>query len=347
MRYLLFILLFIGLLTGLPGPTMAAESHGVILLYHHVATDTPPSTSISPDDFRAHLDYLRDNNFNVLPLDEMIEGLKNGVALPDKAVVISFDDGYSSIYDTAFPMLQEYGFPFTLFLSTGPTDQGQSNYLTWGQIRELSDAGVIIANHMVEHPYMLDRLDNESDSEWLTRREMELLQAEQRILDETGQTHRYLAYPYGEFNPEIKELLAKHGFVGFAQNSGAINNNSDFLSLPRYPLASIYANLDTARTKLDTKAFNVKLIEPASPVTSVRNPPVTLKFNPGNYNLSQIGCFANSQPIPMEWTDRENGILEITPTDEYRGRRWRYICTAPVPGERRFYWYSVQWIKPD
>jgi len=117
--------------------------------------------------------------------------------------------------------------------------------------------------------------------------------------------------------------------------------------LPRFPLASIYANLETARTKLDTKAFNVELVAPASPVTSTRNPAVTLQFNPGDYNLSQIGCFANSQALPVNWTDRENGIVEITPTEEYRGRRWRYICTAPVPGERRYYWYSIQWIKLD
>ncbi|MDD9890197.1 MAG: polysaccharide deacetylase family protein [Gammaproteobacteria bacterium] len=343
MRYFLLLLLFISQL----GLAASEESHGVILLYHHVATDTPPSTSISPEDFRAHLDYLRDNEFNVMALDAMIEGLKSGVTLPDKAVAISFDDGYISIYDTAFPLLQEYGFPFTLFLSTGPIDRAQSNYMTWAQVREMSDAGVIIANHMVEHPYMLERLDGEDDTSWLTRQESELLEAEQRILDETGQSHRYLAYPYGEFDPAIKRLLAKHEFVGLAQNSGAIGVNSDFLALPRFPLAAIYANLDTARTKLDTKAFNVELVEPASPVTAVRNPGVTLKFNPGNYNLSQIGCFANSQALPMEWTDRDRGIVEINPTEEYQGRRWRYICTAPVPNERRYYWYSVQWIKLD
>lgn len=347
MRQLLFLLFVFPLLVAQPSCGAEDEGHGVILLYHHVATDTPPSTSISPEDFKGHLDFLRDNDFNVIPLNRLIESLQNKIALPDKSVVITFDDGYSSIYDTAFPMLQSYDFPFTLFLSTGPIDRGQQNYMSWDQIREMSEAGVIIANHMVEHPYMLDREGNESDSEWISRLETELLLAEQRILEETGQSHQYLAYPYGEFDPDIKNLLATHGFIGLAQNSGAVGFHSDFLALPRFPLASIYANLETARTKLDTKAFNVELLAPASPVTDSRSPGVTLRFNPGNYNLSQIGCFANSQALPMTWTDRENGIVEITPTDEYRGRRWRYICTAPVPGERRFYWYSVQWIKLD
>ena len=325
---------------------MAAE-HGVILLYHHVATDTPPSTSISPTDFRAHLEYLRDNDFNVIGLDTLIEALRNGRPVPDRAVAITFDDGYSSIYSEAFPMLQSFGYPFTLFLSTDPINRSQANYMSWEQVREMSDAGVVIANHMIEHPYMLTRQEGETDQRWLERQRVEILTAEETITSQTGQSHHYLAYPYGEFDPAIKALLGELNFVGLAQNSGAVGYNSDFLALPRYPLASIYADLDSARTKLDTKAFNVSLVSPASPVTKVRNPSVTLKFGPGDYNLEQIGCFANSQAIPMTWLDKESGLVKLIPDQEYSGRRWRYICTAPDPQSRRYYWYSVQWIKPD
>ena len=277
----------------------------------------------------------------------MLKTLRAGEQLPEKSVAITFDDGYISIYDTAFPMLQSYGFPFTLFLSTGPIDKQQQNYMNWDQVREMSRAGVIIANHMVEHPYMLERSSDETDADWINRLQNELLVAESRIEQETGQSHRYLAYPYGEFDLEIKLMLKNNGFIGLAQNSGAIGVNSDFLALPRFPLASIYANLDTAKIKLDTKAFNVELVQPKSPVTQIRSPSVTLKFDEGNHNLSQIGCFANSKPLPMTWIDRENGLLKIEPNETYSGRRWRYLCTAPVPGEGRYYWYSVQWINPN
>lgn len=341
-NFLIFLIFFPHL-----GIAATANSHGTILLYHHVATDTPSSTSISPGDFKSHLDYLKDNNFSVLPLNRMIEALKDGESLPDKSVAITFDDGYTSIYDTAFPLLQEYKFPFTLFISTGPIDRGQVNYMKWDQIREMANAGVMIANHMVEHPYMLERETAVSDTVWLENLANELLFAEKRILAETGQSHRYLAYPYGEFDTNLKTLLAENNFIGLAQNSGAIGVNSDFLALPRFPLASIYADLNTAKTKMDTKAFNVEILQPASPVTNIRNPRVTLKFNPGNYNVSQIGCFANSRPLIMEWIDAATGVVEISSTEEYRGRRWRYICTAPVPGEERFYWYSIQWIMPN
>jgi biofilm PGA synthesis lipoprotein PgaB len=327
-------------------PSTAAQS-AVILLYHHVADDTPPSTSISPANFDAHLAYLRDNGFNVIALDRMIDSLRSGQSLPEKSVVITFDDGYKSIFDEAFPMLQTYGYPFTLFLSTGPIDDGLSNYMTWDQVRQMSADHVIIANHMVDHPYMLEMGDDESHSQWLARLSENLLQAEQRIEVQTGQSHRYLAYPYGEYNPAIKSLLEELDFVGLAQNSGAVGPESDFLALPRFPLASIYANLDTASTKFSTLPFSVTQVRPDSPVTSNRSPSAVLKFEDGNYNFNQIGCFANSQPIPMTWIDREQGMLELNPEESYPGRRWRYICTAPDTDSNRFYWYSVQWINLD
>lgn len=342
LRTLLHALLLCLCLT--PG-VLLAEEHGVILVYHHVATDTPPSTTISPTDFRAHLDYLRDNDFSVVSLPELLDDLQNRRPVPDKAVAITFDDGYISIYDTAFPMLQEYGYPFTLFLSTDPINNNQANYMSWDQVKTMSDAGVTIANHMVEHPYMLERRAGEDEQSWISRMRAELLEAEQTIAEHTGQSHRLLAYPYGEYDERLKAMVAEEGFTGLAQNSGAVGYYSDFLALPRYPLASIYANLDTAATKLSTKSFNVQQLSPTGPVTESTRPATTLQFLPGPYNLNQIGCFADGEPLTMNWVDRDQGIVELQAQRDFTGRRWRYICTAPVPGSNRYYWYSMQWIR--
>lgn len=334
------------LLATLISNFVRAAEHGVITQYHHVAIGTPPSTTISPQDFRVHLEYLRDNAFNVMPLDQMLNSLRNQQAIPDKSVAITFDDGYTSIYEEAFPMLQEFGMPFTVFVSTQPINDKQRGYMSWDQIREMSDAGVLIANHMVNHHYMLNRLDNESDSDWLQRQREELLLAEEQIKLNTGQNLRYMAYPFGEFDAAIKSMLAEEGFVGLAQNSGAVGFHADFLALPRFPLASIYANLETANVKFDSLAFNVALVTPDSPVTSSEKPTATLRFAKGNYSINQIGCFANSRAIPMNWIDRDQGLVELLPEESYSGRRFRYVCTAPA-GNNRFYWYSLQWINPQ
>lgn len=320
------------------------ENSGVVLLYHHVASDTPPSTTISPETFRSHLEYLRANDFNVIGLSEMVVALQNRQAIPEKSIAITFDDGYSSIYDTAFPMLEEFGFPFTLFVSTGPIDRAQRNYMTWENINEMASAGVTIANHLVEHPYMLAKLPEETDANWINRMRQEIQEAQKTIARHTNQDNKFLAYPYGEYDNNIKSLSAELGFIGFAQNSGAVGFDSDFLALPRFPLASIYANLNTAKVKFGTKAFNVKQRSPLSPVTSESRPSATLKFSSGNYRLEQIACFSNSEAMNISWSDTEEGVLTIRPKADISGRRSRYICTAPDVGSEGFFWYSVQWI---
>lgn len=346
MRKSLLPRLLATLLAGITVSSQAAQ-HGVIVLYHHVAEDTPPSTTISPDDFRRHLEFLRDNDFNVMALDDMIEALRSKRDIPDRSVAITFDDGYLSIYREAFPMLQEFGFPFAVFVSTQPINDNQAGYMNWDQINDMANAGVVIANHMVQHPYMLTRLDGESREDWLSRLQTEMLQAEQDIERYTGQSHRYLAYPYGEFDLAIKEMLAKEGYTGLAQNSGAIGFHSDFLALPRYPLASIYANLDTASTKFESLAFHVLEQVPDNPVTSSASPSVRIRFGPGEYSFDQISCFADNQTVPVQWLDKDDGLLELTPDQQFSNRRWRYTCTAPLAGTGRYFWYSVQWINPD
>lgn len=341
MRFFFQLVLFLACSTSL-----FASDSGVILLYHHVDSDTPPSTSISPQDFTGHLEYLRDNDFTVMNLPEMLDALSQKRPVPDKTVAITFDDGYISIYDTAFPLLQEFGYPFTLFVSTGPIDRQQRNYMSWDNIKEMSDAGVTIANHLVEHPYMLERSAGEKESIWLDRLRIEILAAEKSIETHTGQKQRLLAYPYGEYDNNIKALIKDLGFTGLAQNSGAVGFTSDSLALPRFPLASIYANLETAKVKFASKAFNVQLIEPESPVNSSARPTASLKFLPGNYRIDQIACFSNGEAMEMKWSQQEEGVVEILPISDVTGRRSRYICTAPDTTSDRYYWYSVQWINP-
>ena len=326
--------------------TLAAANSGVVLLYHHVANETPPSTSISPEEFHAHLDYLKENGFAVVPLDELVHRLRTRAPLPERTVAITFDDGYSSIYETAFPLLKEYEMPFTLFLSTEPINNRQRNYMTWEQVRELSEAGALIANHLVSHPYMLSRESQETDVDWLERQRNELLEAEATILKETGQSHRFLAYPFGEFNAEIQSMLVEEGFIGFAQNSGAIGYSSDFQALPRFPMAGIYARLDTAQVKFNSLAFDVELIEPGSPVTDLESPEALLRFNLKGLSPSQINCYDDGEKLNLSWEDQDDGLLRLRAAKRHYGRRWRYICTGLSAESARYFWYSVPWVNP-
>ena len=328
-------------------PSLSAAEHATITLYHHISETTPASTSVPPQRFREQLEYLRDDGYHVMGLPQLLETMRQRQSVPDKTVAITFDDGYISIFDTAFPMLQEFGFPFTVFINTQPINDGLDGYMSWDQIREMSDAGVTIANHMVNHPYMIDPLEGEDEASRIERLRAELLESQQEIAQHTGQDHRFMAYPYGEYDVPIKRMLAEEGFMGLGQQSGAIGHDSDFLALPRFPFGGNYIDMNDFKQKVKTLSFHLQRVDPESPVTDSRNPQVTLQFAPGNFSFQQIGCFANGQPMQMEWLDQEAGIVRLSTEQEFTSRRFRYLCTAPDPDLRgRFYWYSKDWINP-
>lgn len=314
----------------------------VILQYHHVDSRTPPSTSLPVEDFRTHMAYLRDNGFTVLRMEAVIKALQDGSPLPDRSAVITFDDAYVSVHDAALPVLREFGYPFTVFITAGLVGSNNRLYATWDQLRAMADADGTLANHSMTHPYMLERLPGEDAAAWRERQRREIEDAEALIEARTGQSHRLFAYPYGEYDPDIQQLLRELDYVGIGQHSGPISAASDFTALPRFPFSGIYASMNTFPDKVRSLAFDVRVVEPASPVTSELSPSAVLDFN-GSYRFDALNCFNNNVPMRITAVDAAEGIYRVETGEENRGRRFRYNCTAPGP-EGRFFWYSVPWV---
>jgi poly-beta-1,6-N-acetyl-D-glucosamine N-deacetylase len=321
------------------------NNQAVILQYHHVSSETPPITSIAPEDFQLHMDYLAENNFNILPLEQILNSLQNREELPDYTVAITFDDAYLSVYTEAFPILREFNWPFSIFVTTGLVETNSSLYANWNQIREMAEAGATIANHTVNHPYFLDREPGESESAWLESIGEEIRSAEEKISQETGQSHRLLAYPYGEYEPRIQTLVQELGYIGIAQHSGPINADSDFSALPRFPLSGIYVSMNTFPNKVRSLAFTLDSITPTSPLSSEPSPSLEIDFSDDTPGLDQLTCFNNGEAINIEVLDAESVRFQVSTQIENRNRRFRYNCTAPGP-EGRYYWYSIPWINP-
>jgi peptidoglycan/xylan/chitin deacetylase (PgdA/CDA1 family) len=334
-------------LAALAAPLTAAAqpaAQAVILQYHHISTATPPVTSISPADFRVHMEYLRDNGFTVLALETVVQALRNDQPLPDRTAVLTFDDGYASVHEAAFPLLRELGWPFTIFVTAGLITSNPNLYASWEQLREMAAAGATLANHTVSHPYFLNREPGEDDARWLQRIEREITEAEDLIASETGQSHRLLAYPYGEYDPAIQALVTRLGYVGIAQHSGPINGSSDFTALPRFPFSGIYASMNSYPVKVNSLAFDLTVSYPDSPVTAAAAPEAVLDFN-GDYRLDALACFNNDEPMQVVVHNAATQQYRIKPQRGNSTRRFRYNCTAPG-SEGRYYWYSVPWVNP-
>jgi peptidoglycan/xylan/chitin deacetylase (PgdA/CDA1 family) len=318
-------------------------SAAVMLIYHHVAEDTPRVSSVTPAEFRGHLQHLRDNNFQVIGLDVLIDQLKNGKPIADNAVVITFDDSYENNFTTAHPILQEFGYPYTIFISPGDIDKGTGPVLSWQQIKQMSKDGVLVANHAMWHEHMARPEPGESKADWLKRLRQSILDAERRIKEETGQHHQWLAYPYGEFSAELEQLVQELGFIGIGQQSGAIGPLTKLTRIPRYPAAGQYADLKDLGQKLRTLAFPITDYLSADQVISANPPTLRLQLNIKDFRKPQLRCFAGSEVLEPVWLN--DNTFEVKASKPLNRGRSRYNCTAPSLSKKGyFYWYSQPWL---
>jgi peptidoglycan/xylan/chitin deacetylase (PgdA/CDA1 family) len=334
---------------GAAGSADAAGGHAVVLLYHHVADDTPASTSVSPDTFRAHLAYLAEHDYQVLPLSRVVAAIAgSGAPLPPRSVAISFDDAYVSVRQRAAPLLAQHGYPYAVFVSTGYIDGAFDNYLTWDDLRELEAAGAEIANHSRNHDHYPHQRDGESAESWRARITDDIQAAQARLAAELRSPLQVLAYPYGEFTPELTALAEALDFVAFGQQSGPVGPHSDLQGLPRFPMAGSYAELDGFAEKLRTRPFQVTASAEVGPIldAGVQPPTLRLRLIADSARLDALACFVGGQPAAaIDWVDRAAGVVAVTARQSLPVGRSKYTCTAPaLDGGGVFYWYSHLWM---
>jgi len=203
-------------------PAFAADS-AVVLMYHRFGEDRHPSTSIRVEQFEAHLGHLREGRYTVISLARLLAALDGDATdLPDRSVVITIDDAFRSIFEVAFPRFKEYGYPFTVFVATDPVDGGLADYMTWEQMREMQKEGATFANHGAEHVSLIERGADESEEAWRRRIGTDVARGHKRLDEELDALPGAFAYPHGEYDPAVAEVLAEMGYVSFGQQSGAV-----------------------------------------------------------------------------------------------------------------------------
>ena len=335
MRFL-FSCLFLTLMIF---PTQAL----VVLQYHHISADTPPITSVSPEQFKAHMDLIAELKLEVVDLEQTTRKVLAGEPVPDNAVAISFDDAYYSIYEHAMPELQKRGWPFTVFINTQAVDEKNKLIMSWQQIQDMEKAGITLANHSVSHAHLTDIPANMSVEQWL---EKEVFTAQRRLEKKIPKVSKMLAYPYGEFNLEIADKLIAAGYLAFGQQSGPIGEFSHPAALPRFPASGIYANLKTLKTKLRSKALPVAVEQFVSPLAvQQQNPPqLTFDFPIDDIRWQQIQCFASGAGAIDTQVEKKDDRAFVTTQAQaaLTGKRSRYNCTAPAKSGG-YYWYSQPW----
>ena len=235
-----------------------SASSAVILVYHRFGEGQFPSTNIRMEQFKSHILELRRKRYNILPITEIIQKIDNKEKLPDFTIGLSIDDAYSSVYEKAWPLLREANIPFTLFISTDVVDRQATGYMSWDQIRELKSSGVTIGSQTKSHKHL--PLISIEDAKH------EIDKANVRIKSELGLRPELFAYPYGEYNSSVRELIIDRGFkAALTQSSGALHSYTDKFSLPRFALNERYGGIDRFRLVANALPLPVDDVLPMDP----------------------------------------------------------------------------------
>ncbi|GAB5392067.1 polysaccharide deacetylase family protein [Alteromonas macleodii] len=325
--------------------SVSTTPNAAILLYHHVSSSTPASTSISPEAFKSHMEYL-DAHHTVVSLQDVVSAIQHNTTLPENAVAITFDDGYANILDNAHPILADLGFPYTVFINPDEIGVGPKQ-LTWEQVIAMHNDGVVFANHTLDHLHMLNGEQAMGERAWLEKVWQNVESAEKKIEDKLDISLKYLAYPFGEYNTALANKLKAEGYIGFGQHSGAVGPSSDMQALPRFPAAGPYANLATLKTKLNSLAMPVTQSSHKDPRMTTRNlsSPISLTIDSDDVRLTQVNCFFGGDPIE---TSLEENVLTFTLDETLPVGRSRVNCTAPSNAQSgRYYWYSTPFFVAD
>lgn len=206
-----------------------------ILTYHSIdAGNSVISTSAQT--FRAQMKFLRENDFNVVSLKTLGKLLTETAKPPPKTIVLTFDDGFENFYTTAFPILNDYNFPATVFLITdycGKFNDWSGNLSTleplklmdWKEIKELSGHKIEFAAHSRTHP------DLTKIPIAVVRSEM--TESKSVIEERIGAEVTDFAYPYGIFDASVRNLAEEYFKTACSTDLGKVKATDDFFSLKR------------------------------------------------------------------------------------------------------------------
>jgi peptidoglycan/xylan/chitin deacetylase (PgdA/CDA1 family) len=255
-------------------PAIDQNAQVVIFGYHRFVNSVRhPDTEITPAAFEAQMKELQDKGISVIGLQDFLAWKRGEKAIPARAAIISFDDGWKSQYDVAWPILKKYGYPHTMFIYTEGVRGGHyggGEAISWEQLAEMRDAGVDIQAHSETHPDLRKpydkiakkRLSPPEYEQWL---ENEIGRSKRTLEEKLGIKVNCFAVPYGNINDRVRDVAKKEGYEAvFTVYGQRLIYNSPNNSLGRY---LIEAN----KPKVFSEAVNFSgaTSSGAAPVTEV------------------------------------------------------------------------------
>ncbi len=215
----------------------AAHSLNIpILCYHNLNPVKPGSMNMTPQKFESQMKWLKDHGFHFIPLQEAVEYIQGKrTSLPEKAIVLTVDDGWQSAYTYLYPIIKKYNIPTTLFIYPGTISQGK-NAMTWEELKELQQTGLFdIQSHTNTHPNFKQTKRHLSASAYEKYVARELANSKKILEEKMGKPITLLAWPFGIYNTGLEEAAKNAGYT-MAFTIDALPANKGFrpMAEPRY-----------------------------------------------------------------------------------------------------------------
>jgi len=196
-----------------------------VLMYHYIRTLNDPADqigtnlSVDPAKFAEQLDLIKSRGYTAINFQDLLTG-----KLPEKPIILTFDDGYNDFYTAAYPALKVRGMTATSFVITGKI--GDGNYMIENQIKELSDNGIEIGSHTIAHPD-LSKLTTAKATK-------EITESRQMLEKIIGGSVVSFCYPSGKYNVETEKIVKDSGYSFAVTTNGGVTTFADTFALNRY-----------------------------------------------------------------------------------------------------------------
>jgi len=216
-----------------------------VLMYHDILPEKEVFFDVTPAELEEHFRLLQAEGVTPVSMDGVVQHLRAGVPLPEKPVLLTFDDGYGGHYEYVYPLLKRYGYPavFSVYVDKMGQTTGRSA-VTWEQLQELADDPLVeIASHSVSHPQDLRAM---SDAELQT----EVVESKRILEDRLGIEIDYFTYPVGKNDERVREVVAEAGYrAALAMDDYAedyANTSGDLLQVMRFGQSRIEEVIEEA-----------------------------------------------------------------------------------------------------
>jgi peptidoglycan/xylan/chitin deacetylase (PgdA/CDA1 family) len=230
--------------------TVTINRHvSVPILEYHEARYTPGNVAtLKPGQFEAEMKWLHSHGFHTINFGQLYAAMYYGYKLPSRPILITFDDGYESVYFNVFPILKKYGYQATVFVISGavhdePNRTVKYPKLTTGELRIMQQSGVFdIESHTVHHVDLSTVSSTVADEE--------LRQSAESLARIVGHPIKFFCYPYGHYTRKTVDLVKKNGYLlATTQHTGYGNLSQGALTLDRICIFS-YDTLEDFAKKL-------------------------------------------------------------------------------------------------